>query len=172
SASWNPFQDASPDFGDSKRRDEEFAGSLAFNPFRNRRGRPRSQRIAEDIGVEEVSSHNSKSRPVVNSRSIFRSIPARGDRRSASQISFPLIGFDRRRRSSSARKRAASTSSFDSFFAISRTSLLSFGEPRTSYLSMPCSPSLRRCLMMARFWDAFIIAGYIASYITVVKMQP
>ena len=80
------LQDASADFGDRKRGDEQIVVLLRAHPSQQRIRRLRLYDVADDIGIKKVACHRSTLRPSSRGRLRSRSAPTRGERRNAARI--------------------------------------------------------------------------------------
>lgn len=108
------LKDPASDLADREGRNEKILVLLLRQPPQERFQRRGLGCLTNDIGVEEVASHRSASRPGVISRVRSRSAPTSGERRKAARMP-PLWGASAMLRCTSARSRTANPISFKSY---------------------------------------------------------
>src|SRR5262249_22608178 len=87
------LQNASADFGEGERGDEQMLNALSRHPGEERFGWLRFDDVVDDVGIEKIARHRSTLRPCSRGRVRSRSAPTSGERRSAARMPPDLGGW-------------------------------------------------------------------------------
>lgn len=138
---------------------------LCFEPVEHQLFRPRFDRLADNVCIEQVSHQSrSTSRPADRSRSICSSTPTRGDARKKATSSRPVVAFGTVNIGSSvSRMRRASSPPARSAPAMALTRPASPDGTVTSTRLEPPASTLLRCRATRGTFRAGLTARFIAT---------